>query len=425
MVAEAHDVLARLRLDLRAQRILLGVRRAREQEVLPDQQPQLVGQLVEVVGLVEPAAPDADEVEVRVERLLEAAPHAVARDAHGECVVGDPVDALHEHRLVVDDECERRAGLVGRHVPAHVPESDLARRAIENHAVGGCDELDLDVVQRLRAVPDRPPALHLGERERHGRGRVITGQAAGCLHAADAHRHDDRVVARALELDVHRDRAAVAVRRSDDARLRETRDRPGLEPDRLHDAARVGRDAPIPAEAARGLADRVIRERVRPLAHAECDALLVRVLHRRAEAHHELVVALDERVAHVEPVRAVLVRRRADRAPVEQDRRHGVQALEDEIGAVRGIRRPRECRRVRPVDESDPGQRRLVVVEERVGDETRGQEVGVHAPGHDGGDGIRESPGSRSGGRPQRPAGVDRAEGEGRGHLTAPAVRPL
>ena len=83
-------------------------------------------------------------------------------------VVGDPVDALHEHRLVVDDERERRAGIVGRHVPAHVSEAHLARRAIENRAVGGCDELHLDVVQRLRAVPGRPPALHLGEREHHG-----------------------------------------------------------------------------------------------------------------------------------------------------------------------------------------------------------------------------------------------------------------
>jgi hypothetical protein len=40
--------------------LFLRVRRTREEEVLPDEQPVGVGELVEVVGLVDTAAPDAD-----------------------------------------------------------------------------------------------------------------------------------------------------------------------------------------------------------------------------------------------------------------------------------------------------------------------------------------------------------------------------
>ena len=64
---QAGDVLAGLRLELVPERLLLGVRRAGQQEVLPDQQAALVAELVEVLGLVDPAAPDADEVEVGVD----------------------------------------------------------------------------------------------------------------------------------------------------------------------------------------------------------------------------------------------------------------------------------------------------------------------------------------------------------------------
>ena len=64
--------------------------------------------------------------------------------------------------------------------------------------------------------------------------------------------------------------------------------------------------------------------------------------------------------------------------PVERDGRHGVEAVEDEL--VHGRRPPgrprqRERRLVGPVDEPDPREQRFVVVEVRVRDETRREQV--------------------------------------------------
>ena len=119
--------LARLRLDLVAQRLLLGVGRAGEQEVLPDEQTQLVGERVEVVGLVDAAAPDADQVDVRLQCVAEPASVAVAVYLGEERVVGNPVHAAHEDQLVVDEELERTSGRVGSRVHPYGAEADASR----------------------------------------------------------------------------------------------------------------------------------------------------------------------------------------------------------------------------------------------------------------------------------------------------------
>ena len=92
------DVLAGLGLDLVAERLLLGVRGAGEQEVLPDHQPALVAEVVEVVRLVDAAAPDAQQVGVRGDRLVEPAGEARPREPGEQVVVGDPVGTLDEDR---------------------------------------------------------------------------------------------------------------------------------------------------------------------------------------------------------------------------------------------------------------------------------------------------------------------------------------
>ena len=72
MPAQPGDRLPRLGLHLAAQRLVLRVRRAREQEVLPDEDPELVADVVEVFALVDPATPDAQQVHPRVDRVLDA-----------------------------------------------------------------------------------------------------------------------------------------------------------------------------------------------------------------------------------------------------------------------------------------------------------------------------------------------------------------
>jgi hypothetical protein len=67
VVGEPGDVVAGLRRDLCGKGLLLRIRGAGEEEVLPDQQTQLVGEVIEVVRLVNPAAPDPDVVDVGVD----------------------------------------------------------------------------------------------------------------------------------------------------------------------------------------------------------------------------------------------------------------------------------------------------------------------------------------------------------------------
>ncbi len=84
MVAESGHVVAGLCLDLAADRLLFGIGGAREEEVLPGQQAEFVARVVERVVLVDSAAPDPDEVEVRGDGLLETVAVALGSDAHGQ-----------------------------------------------------------------------------------------------------------------------------------------------------------------------------------------------------------------------------------------------------------------------------------------------------------------------------------------------------
>lgn len=156
MRGEPDEVLADLGGDLVVQRLLLRVGGTGEREVLPDQQALLVGQLVEVVALVEVAAPDADQVDARRDRLVEAVGDPLPGDTGREAVVRYPVHPAYEEGLVVDGEAERLA---------------LQGDAPETGPAGPClvAEADGDVVQRLLAVAVRPPASGPGDGQGDGR----------------------------------------------------------------------------------------------------------------------------------------------------------------------------------------------------------------------------------------------------------------
>ncbi len=99
------------------------------------------------------------------------------------------------------------------------------------------------------------------------------------------------------------------------------------------------------------------------------------------------MLALAEHVGHVEHVGAVLVRGLEHDVPVDRDGGHGVEAVEDQGAAVPVDRPEGQGRLVDPVGEADPGQQPLVVVEVRVRDQPRGEQVGVDGAGDRGGDG--------------------------------------
>ena len=74
-------LLAGLGLELAAERLLLGVGGAGEREVLPDHDAALVAHVVEVVGLVDAAAPDPQQVEVGADGLVDPAGERAGGDA--------------------------------------------------------------------------------------------------------------------------------------------------------------------------------------------------------------------------------------------------------------------------------------------------------------------------------------------------------
>ena len=131
MRCQPYDVLPGLGLDLLPQRRLLRVGGAGQQEVLPDEQSSLVASSIEVLALVDAAAPDAYQIHVGGHRLVQPAFEPLSRDPGQEMVVRDPVDALGEQRTAIDGDGELGAGVVGGRVQSDGPESDPALPPVE------------------------------------------------------------------------------------------------------------------------------------------------------------------------------------------------------------------------------------------------------------------------------------------------------
>ena len=93
------------------------IHRAREHLVVPDEEPELVAEVVEAVLLVLSAAPEPDHVHVRRGRAFQEIAIALRRLAVLVGVAGNPVRALREDALAVDGENlrtrQRNVQLVG------------------------------------------------------------------------------------------------------------------------------------------------------------------------------------------------------------------------------------------------------------------------------------------------------------------------
>ena len=386
MLHDAGHRVARLGLELRPQRFVLGVRGAREQEVLPDQHAELITQVVEVVGLVDATAPDPQEIEVRVDGIADRAAQRLAGDAREERVIGDPVGAADVDVLAVDADGEGAAVGIRCGVELDGAESDAA-------GPGFLPRAHRDVVERLGAVSARPPEFSLRHLDRdHDRRGAGCDIQPGRVPTRDRRRDADRLRARLpLEVDLEAHDASGAVRDREWAHGGEAHPGPAVDADRLPDAGGHDIRSPVPTEVARGLADRVEGVVVDVRAGAEQLLLLAGVLDRRAEGDDEVVVGVGTQEARDIPaVRPVLVLRARHLGAVEHDGGDRVESLGHEIAAVVGCRDP-EARRVAPVDEPDPGERGLVVLEVRIGDESGREQIGVHDARH----GRRDAGGER------------------------------
>ncbi|MEA5362589.1 hypothetical protein VA596_23840 [Amycolatopsis sp., V23-08] len=189
-VAQSGDLRPSLGRDLGPElRQVAGVFGAGEHEVLPDEHARFVAGGVEVVVLVDPAAPDAQHREVAVPGLADALAQEVAVAGADERARRHPVGAAHEKREVVEQEAEEAARLDGVRaaVKGDGAQADPVLDDVEEDAVGG--QLDPDVVQRRLAEVVGPPQHRIVQLDLGGAG--VVGRQ---VRDADAVPGEDRAV---------------------------------------------------------------------------------------------------------------------------------------------------------------------------------------------------------------------------------------
>ena len=334
VAAEPRDLRPRLQLDLLGQR-RLRVGRAREHEVLPHEQPDAVAEVVEEVVLVDPAAPDAQHVHVRVARGGDQLLVAVGLHRAHERVRGDPVRAAREDPDAVEHEAEEaRARLlgVGPLVELERAHADPALARVDLVAVG--EQRDAEVVQRRLAEVVRPPQRRVGEREVGGR----RGRRAGSRSRAPARRRRATAApspAASSPSPANRSAstststsASRPMRERREVHARQRRLALAAQLDRAPEPDRRQPRAPVPAEAVLRLAHpHALGRRARPLV----GIARARVLQRRVEADREQVLRTREHApGHVERGLAEHVRVAPDLLAVEEDGRERVDAVQDE-----------------------------------------------------------------------------------------------
>ena len=327
MVAQALDLVLGFLPHVLEELRCRGVQRAGKHEVVPDQDPLFVAQVVEVVALVLAAAPDAEHVHVRRDRARQQVVVARTGLPRRQRVARDPVRALAEHLDAVDLEVHRQPDLVllGDHLKR--AQADALAHVVPRHAHG-------QIVQVLLAVPGRPPQARVLERKRR-RERVQPGlqfrgardrdRAAGDLErgaATRGRRHfaGDLQFAAALAVLLCRGDVLDAARRGR-AQVQVTADTPD------HQA-----DTPVPAGVTLNLADQIAVRRLHDVL-AERDRIRQRLCCRDrrdlrgAHDDRDLVPAATQQRLDFEPVAPEHVVGPPGVLAVDEDLGDGVQAV--------------------------------------------------------------------------------------------------
>ena len=293
------------------------------------------------------------------------------------------------------------------------------------HRRAGIGDGQAEVIAVRLAVASGGPALHGGHPSRERRLALTGGHIGGHGGSADLDLDLDgghRAGRVPLELDVRVQHPVGAVEGGQRPHRSQPDVAPGLDGDRAPHARAGQVGAPVPAIAASHLADGVEGVRVHVGPGAQLLGQPLGGGDRCLEPHHQLVAARDQQGAHVEAVRAVLVGGAGQLGAVQGEDSDGVETLGDEVVVrlVTGL--PVEHRGVGPAGPSDPGQGRLVVPVEGVGDQLRGQQVGVHLT-RDGGRDLTDPHLLGSGGRcVHRPQGPGDALSGGEVTMTGGAA---
>ena len=134
-----------------------GIHRAREHEILPNQQPFFVAKIIEVFHFIDSAAPNADHVHLGLHRARQQMVIVGAADFTDKTVRRDPVRALGKNRASVDRELKGFSELIRMTVERDCSQTDASVPAIQD--LVSLREFEPHIVEGLSAVAVRPPQL--------------------------------------------------------------------------------------------------------------------------------------------------------------------------------------------------------------------------------------------------------------------------
>ena len=127
---------------------------------MPDEKALFVAEIVKFLLLVDAAAPETDHVHPSLSGGGKQVVVKRAISFGDEAVRGNPIGALGEDRLAVDDELERFTERVGMPVEHDRPQSDPFFPEIDHAAPH--EQFQAHVVKGLIAVAVRPPKSRRG-----------------------------------------------------------------------------------------------------------------------------------------------------------------------------------------------------------------------------------------------------------------------
>src|SRR5260370_9856234 len=106
MISQSLDVINRLLPHVVEKLLRAGIHTPSEHEIIPDQNPHLIAELIEVVTLVNTSTPHPHHVHIRIANRFHQLTAWRSADAGREAVCWNPIAPLGENGNAVDDEFE-------------------------------------------------------------------------------------------------------------------------------------------------------------------------------------------------------------------------------------------------------------------------------------------------------------------------------
>ena len=130
-------------------------------EVLPDQKPKLITDVIEVIVRIISPAPYAYAVEMGGCRILQQTPGAFRAAPRQKIVLRNIIGSHGKHRHTVDTMAEALAPLIFFTPDCQGPQTDAPSPGVRRFMPVPCEDPDADIVQRLIPVSGRPPQLRI------------------------------------------------------------------------------------------------------------------------------------------------------------------------------------------------------------------------------------------------------------------------